>query len=237
MKIHQWLANLACASLALFIGGCATGPASKSTLPGTTTANPQLERDTLALVLGMDRLEDCTCNQRSVVNREVAATESPKALEYWTVDRCGGQFRYTVTYSSSPTSGTLIGLGPTPEVVRQAPERPTPPLPATFEDVWYRGRDRGSPLLAFSAVGKLVISEQRVAFGQGTDAVEVGTSEIKSVCWGKMASDPVNEWVIVTYGNPEKLAGFKDGSRLGYGTATPSIMSTMSSILKSSRKQ
>ena len=109
--------------LALLIGGCASGPVTKSSLPGATTASPQLERDTVALVLGMDRVADCTCNQRKVVNREVGATQSTTVSEYWTVDRCGTLLRYTITYSPSPVGGTLIGLGPSPDIVRQGPDR------------------------------------------------------------------------------------------------------------------
>jgi hypothetical protein len=215
------------ALVALLIGGCASGPAPKSSLPGTTTASPQLERDTVALVLGMDQVADCTCNERKVIGREVRATETTGVLEHWTVDRCGTILRYTVTYSRSPAGGTLIGLGPSPEVVRQAPDRAALPLPKMFE-----AGDRGLSLRAYSASGKLVVSEQRIAFGDSGDAFEIGVSEIKSVCWGKMAGDTYNEWVIVRYGSPEKMAGFKDGSRLGWGTGTPSIMSTLSYVLE-----
>ena len=222
---------------ALLIGGCASGPAPKSSLPGTTTANPQLERDTVALVLGMDRLEDCTCNQRKVIDREVIADERSKALEHWTIDRCGKVLRYTVTYLPGPAGGTLISLGPSPEVVRKGPDKVALPLPIAFEDVWYRAGDRGISLRAYSASGKLVVSEQRIAFGDGGDAFEIGAPEIKSVCWGKMAWDTANEWVIVRYGSPEKMAGFKDGSRLGWGTGTPSIMSTLSSLLEKKSAQ
>lgn len=216
--------------VALLIGGCASGPAPRSSLPGTSTASPQLERDTLALVIGMDQAADCTCNERKVIGREVGATGTTSVLEHWTVDRCGAILRYTVTYSRSPAGGTLIGLGPSPQIVRQGPDRAAHPLPKVFENVWYRAADRGFSLVAFSASGKLAISEQQVAFGEGSSAFEIGVSEIKSVCWGKMAWDTVNEWVIVRYGSPEKVAGFKDGSRLGYGTGTPSIMSSLSSL-------
>jgi hypothetical protein len=223
--------------VALLIGGCAAGPAPRSSLPGTTTASPQLERDTVALVLGMDQVADCTCNERKVIGREVSATETTSVSEHWTVDRCGTILRYTVTYSRSPAGGTFIGVGPSPQVVRQGPDRAAHPLPKVFEDVWYRAGDRGFSLTAYSASGKLVISEQRVALGDGGSAFEIGVSEIKSVCWGKMAWDNVNEWVIVRYGSPEKMAGFKDGSRLGWGTGTPSIMSSLSSLLETRSAQ
>jgi hypothetical protein len=218
--------------VALLIGGCASSPSPKSSLPGTTTANPQLERDTVALLLGMDRLEDCTCNQRKVIDREVVADDRSKALEHWTIDRCGKVLRYTVTYLPGPAGGTLISPGLSPEVVRKGPDKVAVPLPIAIEDVWYRAGDRGISLRAYSASGRLVVSEQRIAFGDGGDAFEIGMAEIKSTCWGKMAGDTVNEWVIVRYGSPEKLAGFKDGSRLGWGTGTPSIMSALSSALE-----
>ena len=218
--------------IALLIGGCASGPAPRSSLPGTTSASPQLERDTVALVLGLDQVADCTCNESKIIGREVIATETTSASEHWTVDRCGTILRYTVTYSRSPAGGTLIGLGPSPQIVQQGPGRATHPLPKVFDDVWYRAGDRGFSLTAFSASGKLVVSERQLAFGDGGNAVEIVVSEIKSVCWGKMAWDNVNVWVIVRYGSPEKLAGFKDGSRLGWGTGTPSIMSSLSSLLE-----
>lgn len=220
------------ALVVLLIGGCASGPTPMSSLPGTTTANPQLERDTVALVLGMDRLEDCTCNERKVINREVIAAETTNTLEHWTIDRCGTLLQYAITYSSSSVSGTFISLGPSPEVIRKGPDRAALPLPKMFENVWYRAGDRGLSLKAYSASGKLVISEQRIAFGDGSGAFEIGVAEIKSACWGKMDGDNYNEWVIVRYGSPERMAGFKDGSRLGWGTGTPSIMSALSSALE-----
>jgi len=180
----------------------------------------------------MDRLEDCTCNQRTVTDREVIAAETSKAVEHWTIDRCGTLLRYVVEYSPSPVRGTLISLSPSPEVIRKGPDRATLPLPIMLEDVWYRAGDRGLSLRAYSASGKLVISEQRIAFGDGGDAFEIDVTEIKSACWGKMDGDNFNEWVIVRYGSPEKMAGFKDGSRLGWGAGTPSIMSALSSALE-----
>lgn len=237
MKTPHLSATCEFTLVALLISGCASAPAPRSSLPGTTTASPQLERDTFAQVLVMDQLVDCTCNERKVIDREVGATGTTGVEELWTVDRCGTILRYTVTYSRSPAGGTLIGLGISPQIIRQRPERAALPLPKVFEDVWYRAGDRGLSLTAFSASGKLVISEQRVAFGEGGSAFEIGLTDIKSVCWGKMAWDTVNEWVIVRYGSPEKMAGFKDGSRLGWGTGTPSIMSSLSSLLEKTSAQ
>jgi hypothetical protein len=84
-----------------------------------TTANPQLEKDTLFMVIGMDRAEDKGCNQRKIANSEVIATDSKKAVERWTIDRCGTLFRYGITYTPSPNGGTMIGINP-PETVGKA---------------------------------------------------------------------------------------------------------------------
>jgi hypothetical protein len=217
--------------VALLAGGCASAAGPPPSMPGTTTASPELQRDTAALLLGMDQVTDCTCNERKVVGREVAATGPTGVSEHWTVDRCGTTVRYTVTYSRSPSGGTLIGVGPSAPIVQPGPARGAAPLPRVFEDVWYRAGDRESSIPAYSASGKLVVSERRIAFVDAGTAIEIDVVEIKSVCWGKMAPDSFNEWVIVSYGSPLKRAGFKDGSRLGWGTGTPSIMSSLAALL------
>jgi len=232
MQMHIWPTACVITLFAILVGGCASGPGPKSALPGTTTASLQLERDTVALVLSMDRLEDCTCNEHKIVGREVIETGKSSVSEHWDISRCGTIVRYTVTYIGGPSSGTLISIGPIPQVIQKGPEKPAQQFPKAFEDVWYRAGNRGFAIPAYSASGKLLISDQRIVFGDGAGAFEIGVSEIRSVCWGKMAPDGFNEWVIVTYGSPEKRAGFKDGSRLGWGTGSPSIMSSLSSLLK-----
>lgn len=218
--------------LTLFMCGCASAPAPepKSSLPGTPTLSPQLERDTDALVLRTEEGTDCTCNQRKITSREIRATDSNRVAGFWTVDRCDTILQYAITYLPSP-GGTTIVVVPPQGITRKAPEKAPPQLPKMFESVWYRAGDRGFSLRAYSATGRLDVSENGIAFGESGEAFEIGVSEIKSICWGKLAGDTVNEWVVVRYGSPEKSAGFKDGSRLGWGTDTPSIMSTLLSVL------
>ena len=100
--------------------------------------------------------------------------------------------------------------------------------------MWYRPGDKGFSLKAYSASGKLVITETRLVFGEKNETFEIDAREIKSITWGKMPGDTYNEWAIIQYGEPEKVAGFKDGSRLGWGTDTKLIYSTLKSAFERS---
>ena len=94
--------------VALFLlSGCA-GLVSTS-LPGKTTASPMLERDTLSMLMALDRAEDKDCKEREVVNREVVSADSEGAVEHWILNRCGTLFRYRITYTADLRGGTMIG--------------------------------------------------------------------------------------------------------------------------------
>jgi hypothetical protein len=103
-----------------------------------------------------------------------------------------------------------------------------------FATVWYRPGDKGFSLQAYSASGKLMITETGLVFGEKNETLEIDAREIKSITWGKMPGDTYNEWAIVRYGEPEKVAGFKDGSRLGWGTDTKLIYSTLKTAFETS---
>jgi hypothetical protein len=218
----------------LLLAGCASAPGTQ--LPGTTSASPQLENDTLTGLMRTDQAEDVGCNQRRIVNREVETADPKRAVEHWTLDRCGTIVRYTITYIPSPGGGTLIGLS-APDIVSKGPAESAVTGPMEFPNVWYRPWERGISLIAYSASGKLAIREERVVFGEGDDTLDINVAEIKSVTMGRMPFDTINEWAILRYGNPEKVAGFKDGSRLGWGTDTSLIYSTLRSMLKNRSAQ
>ena len=107
-------------------------------------------------------------------------------------------------------------------------------LPREFSNVWYRPGDRGFSFKVYSASGKLVITETRLVFGGADETLEIDAREIKSVTWGRMRGDNQNDWAIIRYGEPEKVAGFKDGNRLGWGTDTKLIHSTLMSAFERS---
>jgi hypothetical protein len=103
------------------------------------------------------------------------------------------------SFSVGPIQESVAGSGTT--------------LHKEFTNVWYRPRERGFSFMPAS--GKLVITESRLVFGEKDDALEIGIPEIKSVGLGKLPGDFINDWVIVRYGEPEKVAGFKDANKLG----------------------
>lgn len=90
-----------------------------SALPGKTTADPRLEQDTLFVIMGMDSAEDQGCKQRALANREIVKADSDRALEHWTINRCGTSVRYAITFSPRPGGGTLVHYT-RPEVIGKA---------------------------------------------------------------------------------------------------------------------
>jgi len=83
-----------------------------TSLPGKSTADPGLERDTLSGLMMFDRAADADCKERKVVNREIVSASSQKAEEHWFVNRCGKLVRYRITYQADPRGGTNIGWAP-----------------------------------------------------------------------------------------------------------------------------
>jgi len=88
----------------------AIGRSSPSKLPGDSTANELLERDTLRMMMAMDGAEDQGCKERHVVNREVLSASSTGAEERWTLTRCSKPVKYLVRFSPDPRGGTTIGM-------------------------------------------------------------------------------------------------------------------------------
>jgi hypothetical protein len=124
---------------------------------------------------------------------------------------------------------------PAPQPTPEGPPQPVSPPSETFTNVWFRSGDRRVSLRAYSSSGRLVVTGDRVVFGEADEAFEFSGSEINSVRLGKMPGDLYNNWCIVSYGSPEKTAGFKDGALLGWGTDTSSIHSRLEAILAATR--
>ena len=77
-------------------------------LPGKSTADFQLEQDTLFQLIGLDKAEDKSCTRRRVVGREVVTADAKGATEHWNLDRCGTLVRYRIRYTPDPGGGTTI---------------------------------------------------------------------------------------------------------------------------------
>jgi hypothetical protein len=218
--------------LGLGVTGC-VAPAARA-LPGRTTAGPQLERDTLAMVLGLDRASDADCGVREVASRSVTAAGPPGASEDGVLDRCGTLVRYAITYTPAPGGGTTLGVHPG-QVVGRSAAAAAAALPREFRNVWYRPGDRGFSLRAFAASGPLSVSDTRIVFGEPGETIAIDVRDVKSIGLRKMAGDTENDWAVVRYGEPERVAGFKDGTALGWGTDTKAIYWTLQRALEERR--
>jgi len=136
------------------------------------------------------------------------------------------------------TAGCYGEVGVTPaEVVGKPQTGELTTLPKEFANVWYRSGDKGVSLKAYSASGKFAISETRLVFGEKDEALEIDIREIKTIGFGKLSGDSINDWTMLRYGEPEKVAGFKDGSKLGWGTDTNLICLTLKFALEKRSRQ
>lgn len=223
MRTADIVAFSSCLAAVLSIGAVRAADAA---LPGQSMADSHLEKDTLKLLMGMDGATDRGCHDRKISNREIVSSDAAIEVERWTVDRCGTPVQYTVTYTHSSESGTLIGVTP-PTGDAVSPSREAMTLPKEYSVVWYRPGNRGMSFKAYTASGKLVIRETEIVFGEGSASIRIGIDEIHSLESGRMSADIVNDWVIVRFGDPEKVAGFKDGSHLGLGRETNAIYQTI----------
>lgn len=84
-------------------------------VPGNTIASPQLQQDTLTIVLALDGAEDAQCARRTVVSAENIkrpSRQGDSGEEIWTLDRCGKSMRYRVTFTPSAGGGVDIRAVP-----------------------------------------------------------------------------------------------------------------------------
>ncbi|MFZ2507368.1 MAG: tetratricopeptide repeat protein [Steroidobacteraceae bacterium] len=146
-----------------------------SSLPGETTATPELERDTLFMVMGMDRAEDKECDTRKVVARSVISANRQKAVEEWLVDRCGTIVRYRIEYESAPGGGTTVGVNPGQVVDKAEPNATaSAPAPTGFDAAVaaYTRGDYATALREFRPIG-----EQGNGWAQGFLGVMYASGE------------------------------------------------------------
>ena len=98
-------------------------------------------------------------------------------------------------------------------------------LPRSFSSVWYRAGEHLS-IVAFSDSGELTVREDAIEF---KEKLTIPIADIRSVSWGKLGIDFVNDWATVEYEDAGeiKIAGFKDGGSLGYGGDSDLIYSAI----------
>jgi hypothetical protein len=100
--------------------------------------------------------------------------------------------------------------------------------PRTIQKIWYRtGEDKGFTGPKYS--GDLMITRESLEFFSKKADISIPCESIGIISFGKMRGDVNTDWVVLTVhdGDRERLIGFRDGRKLGYGARTPEIFETV----------
>jgi len=103
--------------------------------------------------------------------------------------------------------------------------------PRTIEKIWYRtGKERGFTGPKHS--GDLMITRDSLEFLSKKADISIPFESVGMISFGKMRGDVNTDWVVLTVrdGSVQRLIGFRDGRRLGYGHRTPEIFETVLEI-------
>jgi tetratricopeptide (TPR) repeat protein len=83
-------------------------------IPGGTSANPELQRDTIHLLLTLETAYNSTCTSHPIVNTRVvgrpSAANKMTIKETWTIERCGVTKKYEINFIPDLKGGTFISI-------------------------------------------------------------------------------------------------------------------------------
>ena len=100
--------------------------------------------------------------------------------------------------------------------------------PRTIQKIWYRtGKERGFTGPKHS--GDLMITRDSLEFLSKKADISIPFESVGMVSFGKMRGDVNTDWVVLTVRDAglQRLIGFRDGRRMGYGHRTPEIYETV----------
>lgn len=72
-------------------------------------------------------------------------------------------------------------------------------LPATFEKIWYRPKNRTLLGFAWESTGKLTVTENDLNYATEGKTIIIPISKIQTVTWRKLPPDIGNDWAVVEY--------------------------------------
>jgi hypothetical protein len=96
--------------LVFVLASCATAKT-----PETTRASKKIQADVMEIIQVFEVTSAQGCDERKLVSTEVvkrATADDYSAAERWTIDRCGKQIRYMVTFKPGPTGGIDFSVRP-----------------------------------------------------------------------------------------------------------------------------
>lgn len=125
----------------------------------------------------------------------------------------------------------LLLLGPTADAAGEAAIEP----PMTFKQVWIRGEKAGG-WGGGRGSGELTITAQALEYDSKKlkKSRRIPLQSIVAVSFGRMRGDVDSSWAVLRYRvqGTSRIIGFRDGSKLGYGTATEEIYRALKETLR-----
>ena len=96
--------------------------------------------------------------------------------------------------------------------------------PKTIQKIWYR-TGQGLGFAGPKHSGDLMITRTSLEFLSKKADISIPFEKVGMISFGKMRGDVNTDWVVLTVvdGGLQRLIGFRDGRKLGYGVRTPDI--------------
>lgn len=105
MKIVKSLATM---PIILALAACVT-------VSGKTRASARVQSEVMDVIHVLETASGPSCDERKLVRTEMvkkATAEDYRAVERWTIDRCGKLVRYLVTFKPGPSGGVDFSVRP-----------------------------------------------------------------------------------------------------------------------------
>jgi len=118
----------------------------------------------------------------------------------------------------------FAAAAPTPQDESDVEEPGAGAYPRTIQKIWYRtGKELGFAGPKHS--GDLMITRNSLEFLSKKADISIPFEAVGMISFGKMRGDVNTDWVVLTVvdGETQRLIGFRDGRKLGYGVRTPDI--------------
>lgn len=93
-------------------------------------------------------------------------------------------------------------------------------LPVSFEQVWYRATLERPGLLVMTDTGTVTVGHSGLDFRSESQTQHVRYEDMQKVSFGKVGTDFLNNWVIITYriGEADSYALLSGGKAEGWGS-------------------
>jgi hypothetical protein len=121
-------------------------------------------------------------------------------------------------------AASLAAADPVPQVEPGGEESVAGAYPRTIQKIWYRTGE-GLGFAGPKHSGDLMITRNSLEFLSKKADISIPFEDVGMISFGKMRGDVNTDWVVLTvvYGGTQRLIGFRDGRKLGYGVRTPDI--------------